>query len=157
MGVGGILNEPISCSLIKDSESKYPIDSLILSFIKGSSAINDLRPRNRKPPASQAIPSFITCLCGSSLITEKPTQFLKSLDICKQTSNTFRSLEEPFSGILIKIFDCRAVSPFGTVPGSLIRSVEFQFPQPSDIVVCTSSENSSSGKTNQFLEPLYIS
>ena len=45
----GILNEPISCYLIEASESKYSRDSFILSFIEGSSAINDLC-RNPKIP-----------------------------------------------------------------------------------------------------------
>ena len=36
---GGILNETIRCCLIKASESKYSIDSFILSFIEGSSVI----------------------------------------------------------------------------------------------------------------------
>ena len=48
-GKGGILNEPISCYLIEASESKYSRDSFILSFIEGSSAINDLC-RNPKIP-----------------------------------------------------------------------------------------------------------
>ena len=38
----------------------------------------------------------------------------------------FRSSKEPFSGIFMKISDCRAFSPFETVHDSLIRSVEFQ-------------------------------
>ena len=37
----------------------------------------------------------------------------------------FRSFKEPFSGTLVKIFNCWAFSPFETVPGSLIRSVQF--------------------------------
>ena len=41
-GGGGILNEPISCCLIKASESKYSIDSFILSFTEGSFVVNDL-------------------------------------------------------------------------------------------------------------------
>ena len=34
------------------------------------------------------LPIFLTCLFGSSMITEKPTQFLALLDISKQTSDT---------------------------------------------------------------------
>ena len=41
-GAGEILNETISCCLIKTSESKYSIDSFMLSFMEGSSVINDL-------------------------------------------------------------------------------------------------------------------
>ena len=44
-GGGGILNETIFCCLIKAikaSESKYSIDSFILSFIEGFSVIKDL-------------------------------------------------------------------------------------------------------------------
>ena len=41
-GGGGILNEAISCCVIEASESKYSRDSFILSFIEGSSAMNDL-------------------------------------------------------------------------------------------------------------------
>ena len=41
-GEGEILNETISCCLIKTSESKYSIDSFMFSFIEGSSVINDL-------------------------------------------------------------------------------------------------------------------
>ena len=41
------------------------------------------------------------------------------------------------------------LSPFETVFGSLIRSVEFpSFRQPSDITVCTNSENLSTEKPN---------
>ena len=39
---GGGLNEAISCCVIGASESKYSRDSFILSFIEGSSAMNDL-------------------------------------------------------------------------------------------------------------------
>ena len=49
------------------------------------------------------------------------------------------------------------LSPFETVFGSLIRSVEFpSFRQPSDITVCTNSENLSTEKPNKFLESLDI-
>ena len=41
-GGGGILNETIFCCLIGASETKYSIDSFILSFIEGFSVIKDL-------------------------------------------------------------------------------------------------------------------
>ena len=41
-GGRGILNEKIFCCLIKASESKFSIDSFILSFIEGFSVIKDL-------------------------------------------------------------------------------------------------------------------
>ena len=68
-----------------------------------------------------------------------------------------RSLTKPFSGILVNISNCRALSPFETVPGSLIRSVKFpSCRQLSDTVVCTSSENLSPKKTNKFLKSVDI-
>ena len=68
-----------------------------------------------------------------------------------------RSLKEPFGGILANISNCRALSPFETVPGSLIRNVKFpSCRQPNDIIVCTSSENLSPKKTNKFLESVDI-
>ena len=60
-------------------------------------------------------------------------------------------------GILVNISDCRAFSPFEIVPGSPIRNVQFpSCRQPSDIKVCTGSENLSPKKPNKFLESLDI-
>ena len=79
----------------------------------------------------------------------KTNAMLTLLDISKQTPDTLGKFEEPFSGILMKIYDCRAFSPFETVPGSLIRSVADR--QASNIIVCTSSENLSTKKPNKCL------
>ena len=79
----------------------------------------------------------------------KTNAMLTLLDISNQTPDTLGKFEEPFSGILMKIYDCRAFSPFETVPGSLIRSVADR--QASNIIVCTSSENLSTKKPNKCL------
>ena len=47
-----------------------------------------LSRRQHIPRIQPDLPSFITCLCGSSLTTEKPMQFSASLDISLQTSDT---------------------------------------------------------------------
>ena len=49
-GGGGILNEPISCCLIKASESKYSLDSFILSFTEGSFVVKEVGTASRGLP-----------------------------------------------------------------------------------------------------------
>ena len=63
--------------------------------------------------------------------------FLQSIDISQQTSNTLKGLHEFCCGKSVNISDCWAFSLFETVTGSLITN---------DFVVCTSSENSPTTK-----------
>ena len=94
-------------------------------------------------------PKFYSRFMRFKLDHWKTNAMLTLLDISNQTPDTLGKFEEPFSGILMKIYDCRAFSPFETVPGSLIRSVADR--QASNIIVCTSSENLSTKKPNKFL------
>ena len=97
---------------------------------------------------------------------KKPTNFWNRFTFLNKHLILFRSLKEPFSGILMNISNCQAFCPFETMPSNVIRGVKFpSCRQPSDkkkttttsdTVVSTSSENLSPKKPNQFLDSVGI-
>ena len=64
---------------------------------------------------------------------KKPINFWNRFTFLNKHLILFRSLKEPFSGILMNISNCRAFSPFETMPSSVIRGVKLpSCRQPSD-------------------------
>ena len=63
---------------------------------------------------------IVVCASSENLPTEKQINFWNRFTFLYKHLILLKNVKEPFSGILVNISNCRAFSPFKTVPGSLI-------------------------------------
>ena len=110
-------------SIISFGVSRFNMQEMYFSkrnFLKNETFIVSLESGSNGDVISK--PSWV----AHSLKSRKPslrlTHFSRPGIISNHVKFVLRSIVD---GLLVKISDCRAFSPFKTVPGCLVRSVEF--------------------------------